>query len=165
MKSLFGNGKRDRQTDEQHAEAAAQALALADMRGQLDAINKAQAVVEFSLDGRILAANDNFLNIFGYSLDQLRGQHHSMLVDADYRASAEYRAFWSKLGRGEYDAGQYRRIDRGGNDVWIQASYNPIFDMNGKPFKVVKYASDVTEQVRAAQALQRAVEETQDVTS
>ncbi|HEY4351770.1 MAG TPA: methyl-accepting chemotaxis protein, partial [Paraburkholderia sp.] len=165
MKSLFGSSKRDRQTEQQHAEAAAQALALADMRGQLDAINKAQAVVQFSLDGKILAANDNFLEIFGYSIEQLKGQHHSMLVDAEYRSSAEYRAFWSKLGRGEYDAGQYRRIDRSGNDVWIQASYNPILDTDGKPFKVVKYASDVTEQVRAARALQSAVEETQDVTS
>jgi methyl-accepting chemotaxis protein len=115
-------------------------------QGQLAALDRVQAVIEFSLDGRILNANKNFLTTLGYTLDEIRGQHHSMFIDPVYRASAEYRAFWDKLSRGEYDAGQYKRIGKGGREVWIQASYNPILDLNGKPFKVVKYATDITEQ-------------------
>ncbi|MCW0232579.1 MAG: methyl-accepting chemotaxis protein [Ferrovibrio sp.] len=122
------------------------ASATSDLRAQFDAINKAQAVIEFDLTGKILHANENFLKALGYTLDEVKGQHHSMFVDAAYRASAEYRAFWDKLGRGEYDAAQYKRIGKGGKEVWIQASYNPIFDKRGKPYKVVKYATDVTEQ-------------------
>jgi methyl-accepting chemotaxis protein len=135
----------------------------ADFEGQLAAIGKSQAVIEFGLDGRILNANDNFLKVMGYTLDEVRGQHHSMFVDPAYRQSAEYRLFWEKLGRGEYEANQYKRLAKGGREVWIQASYNPILDMNGKPFKVVKYATDTTEQVRAAQVLQLAVQQTQAV--
>jgi methyl-accepting chemotaxis protein len=138
-------------------------LRAADFEGQLAAIGKAQAVIEFKLDGTILAANENFLATVGYTLDEVKGKHHGMFVDAAHRASAEYRAFWDKLGRGEYDVGQYRRIAKGGREVWIQASYNPILDMNGKPFKVVKYATDVTAQVKSAQALALVVEQTQDV--
>ncbi len=132
-------------------------------QGQLAAIEKSQAVIEFSLDGRILHANANFLNALGYSLEEVRGQHHSLFVDAAYRQSPEYRVFWDKLGAGEYDAGQYRRIGKGGREVWIQASYNPILDQNGRAFKVVKYATDITAQVRAAQALKDAVAETQGI--
>ena len=142
-----------------------QKLQNADFSGQLAAISKAQAVISFSLDGKIIDANENFLVTLGYSLNEIKGQHHSLFVAADYRASVEYRMFWEKLGRGEYDAGQYKRIGKGGKEIWIQASYNPIFDMNGKPFKVVKYATDVTEQVRASQVLQQAVEQTQAVVS
>jgi methyl-accepting chemotaxis protein len=134
-----------------------------DMKGKLAAIDKAQAVIEFSTDGKILHANDNFLKTVGYTLDEIRGQHHSMFAEPEYRASAEYRLFWEKLGRGEYDSGQYKRLGRGGKEVWIQASYNPIFDMNGKPFKVVKYATDITERVRAAEALAAVVAQTKDV--
>ncbi|WP_312318899.1 methyl-accepting chemotaxis protein [Stenotrophomonas sp.] len=141
----------------------AQKMQAADFAGQLAAINKSQAVIEFSLDGRILAANENFLATTGYTLDEVRGRHHSMFVEASYRESAEYRAFWEKLGRGEYDAGQYRRLGKGGREVWIQASYNPIMDMNGRAFKVVKYATDVTAQVRDANALQAAVAQTREV--
>ena len=140
-------------------------LKAADYEGQLSAISKAQAVISFSLDGKILDANDNFLKTLGYTLDEIKGQHHSMFAEPAYRSSPEYRAFWEKLGRGEFDAGQYKRIGKGGKEIWIQASYNPIFDMNGKPFKVVKYATDVTEQVRASQVLQQAVEQTQEVVS
>jgi methyl-accepting chemotaxis protein len=125
-----------------------QMLAQADGVGQLAAISKAQCVIEFELDGTIRAANDNFLRAMGYSLDEVRGKHHSMFVDPAERESAQYRAFWAKLARGEYDAGQYKRFGRGGRMVWIQASYNPILDASGKPFKVVKYATDVTERVR-----------------
>ncbi len=135
----------------------------ADVAGQLAAINKSQAVIEFSLDGRIETANENFLETTGYSLDEIRGKHHSMFADPVYAQSAEYRQFWEKLGRGEYDAGRYRRFGKGGREVWIQASYNPIHDMDGRPFKVVKYASDITAQVLESQALQQAVDQTRDV--
>ena len=140
-----------------------QKLQNADYEGQISAISKAQAVIEFTLDGKILNANDNFLKTLGYSLGEVKGQHHSMFVDPVYRQSAEYRMFWDKLGRGEYDAGQYKRIGKGGAEIWIQASYNPILDVNGKPFKVVKYATDVTTSVKASQALQQAVQQVQDV--
>jgi len=135
----------------------------ADFEGQLAAIDKAQAIIEFSLDGTIRHANPNFLATLGYSLDEIKGRHHGMFVEPAYQQSPEYRAFWEKLGRGEYDAGRYLRIGKGGKEVWIQASYNPIFDMNGRPFKVVKYATDVTEQVKASHAMELAVKETQGV--
>jgi methyl-accepting chemotaxis protein len=141
----------------------AQKQRTADFEGQLAAISKSQAVIEFSLDGRILNANENFLKTLGYSLDEVRGQHHSLFVDPAHRASTDYRLFWDKMGRGEYDAGQYKRIAKGGREIWIQASYNPILDINGKPFKVVKYATDVTAQVRASEALEHAVQQTQNV--
>ncbi len=141
----------------------AQKLQEADFSGQLDAISKAQAVIEFNLEGKILTANDNFLNTLGYTLDEIKGRHHSMFVDDAYRTSAEYKMFWEKLGRGEYDSAQYKRYGKGGKEIWIQATYNPIMDMNGKPFKVVKYATDVTEQVKAAEILKEAVFQTQDV--
>src|SRR5436853_95277 len=108
-------------------------IELQDLRGQLAAISKAQAVIEFTLDGHIITANDNFLKTLGYTLDEVKGQHHRMFVEPTYRDSIEYRTFWEKLGRGEYDSGQYRRIGKGGKEIWIQASYNPIMDLNGKP--------------------------------
>lgn len=140
-----------------------QRLKSADFEGQLSAISKAQAVIEFSLDGKILTANDNFLQTLGYTLQDIKGQHHSLFVDPVYRQSVEYKAFWDKLGRGEYDANQYKRIAKGGREIWIQASYNPIFDLNGKPYKVVKYASDITAQVEANRLLQLTVKQVQDV--
>ena len=130
---------------------------------QLAAIDRSQAMIEFALDGTILNANANFLNTLGYALGEVKGQHHSMFVDPAYRQSHEYRMFWDKLGRGEYDAGQYKRLGKGGREVWIQASYNPILDQAGKAFKVVKYATDITEQVKASEALQAAVAQTQEV--
>jgi methyl-accepting chemotaxis protein len=141
----------------------AQKIQAADFEGQLAAINKAQAVIEFSLDGRILGANENFLAAVGYGIEEVRGQHHGIFVEPSYRQSVEYRMFWDKLGRGEYDAGQYKRVAKGGREVWLQASYNPIMDMNGKPFKVVKYATDITEQVHAAATLRNAVQQIQSV--
>ena len=141
----------------------AERLQAADWSGQLDAISKAQAVIEFGMDGRILTANANFLNTLGYSLGEIQGHHHSMFVDSADRASPAYREFWERLGRGEFDAGRYRRIGKGGKEIWIQASYNPIMDLNGQPFKVVKYATDVTEQVRAADMLATVVEQAQTV--
>jgi methyl-accepting chemotaxis protein len=135
----------------------------ADFEGQIAAIGKSQAVIEFTLDGTIIRANDNFLKTLGYTLDEVKGQHHSMFAEAAYRQSPEYRAFWQKLGRGEFDAGQYKRLGKGGREIWIQASYNPIMDASGKPFKVVKYATDITAQVLADQVLKLAVQQTQDV--
>jgi methyl-accepting chemotaxis protein len=140
-----------------------QVMKNADFSGQIDAINKAQAVIEFSLDGKVLRANENFLATLGYSEPEIIGQHHSMFVEPSYRLSPDYRLFWDKLGRGEYDAGQYKRIGRGGKEVWIQASYNPILGPDRKPFKVVKYATDITEQVKASEVLQAAVQQTQEV--
>ena len=141
----------------------AQVMKNADFSGQLDAINKAQAVIEFTLDGKVIRANPNFQNTLGYTENELVGQHHSMFVDPAYRQSHEYRMFWDKLGRGEYDTGQYKRIGKGGKEIWIQASYNPIIGPDGKPFKVVKYATDVTAQVKASETLQAAVQQTQAV--
>jgi methyl-accepting chemotaxis protein len=135
-------------------------LRRASATGQLAAIDKAQAVIEFELDGTIRTANENFLRTMGYSIDAIRGKHHSMFVAPAERDSAEYRAFWAKLGRGEYDAGQYKRIANGGRETWLQASYNPILDSTGKPLHVVKYATDITEQVGFSHHLRSAVAET-----
>jgi methyl-accepting chemotaxis protein len=140
-----------------------QTLQTADYSGQIQAINKAQAVIEFTLDGKVIRANENFQTTMGYTEAEILGQHHSMFVDPAYRQSPDYRMFWDKLGRGEYDAGQYKRIGRGGKEVWLQASYNPIVGPDGKPFKVVKYATDITAQVKGTEALQAAVQQTQDV--
>ncbi len=147
----------------QSADITKAKLDAADNAGQLEAISKIQGVVEFDLKGNITAVNDNFASVTGYSQQEIVGNHHSMFVDTTYKASPEYKAFWDKLGRGEADAGQYKRIGKGGKEVWLQASYNPILDMNGKPFKVVKYATDITEQHKASVVLQTAVEETQHV--
>ncbi len=123
-----------------------QKLANADYTGQIAAIGKSQAVIEFRMDGTILTANDNFLKTLGYSLDEIKGKHHSLFVDEAYKQSSEYKEFWARLNRGEYQTAEYKRFGKGGKEVWIQASYNPILDLNGKPFKVVKYATEVTEQ-------------------
>ena len=117
----------------------------ADYEGQITAINKSQAVIEFDLEGTVLNANENFLAAMGYSLSEIKGQHHSMFVDPSYKLSAEYAAFWQSLKAGEHSEGEYKRIAKGGREIWIRASYNPIFDSTGKPFKVVKFATDVTQ--------------------
>jgi methyl-accepting chemotaxis protein len=126
-----------------------QKLRTADLAGQIAAIGKSQAVIEFNMDGSILTANENFLNALGYSLREIQGKHHSMFVDASDRDGAAYREFWANLNAGQYQAGEFKRIGKGGREIWIQASYNPILDLNGKPFKVVKYAADTTAQVIA----------------
>jgi methyl-accepting chemotaxis protein len=136
----------------------------ADGRGQVQAIGKSQAVIEFDLQGRVLTANDNLLAALGYSLNEIVGQHHGLFVEPEHRASAEYRQFWERLGRGEYDAGRYRRVAKGGRELWLQASYNPILDPSGKPYKVVKYATDVTALVHAERMLAQAVEQARGVT-
>ncbi|MEH6713952.1 MAG: PAS domain S-box protein, partial [Paraglaciecola polaris] len=118
----------------------------ADYAGQIEAISKSQAVIEFDMNGLILSANDNFLSAMGYSLQEVQGKHHSMFVEPEYKNSHEYHLFWENLNKGEFNSAEFKRIDKLGNEVWIQASYNPILDLNGKPFKVVKYATDITEQ-------------------
>jgi methyl-accepting chemotaxis protein len=121
----------------------------ADTTGQLAAIGKSQAVIEFSLDGTVLTANDNFLKVLGYGLDEVKGKHHSLFVEERFRHSPTYKEFWAKLNAGEYLSDEFKRIGKGGREVWIQASYNPIFDLNGKPYKVVKFATDITQQKKA----------------
>jgi methyl-accepting chemotaxis protein len=128
-------------------DVTAQKLINADMAGQIAAIGKSQAVIEFNMDGTIITANDNFLQALDYTLHDIKGKNHSMLVEPEERVSAAYREFWAALNRGEFQANEYKRIGNRGKEVWIQASYNPILDLNGKPFKVVKFASDVTKQV------------------
>jgi methyl-accepting chemotaxis protein len=124
-----------------------QKLKAADSDGQIAAIVKSQAVIEFNMDGTIRTANQNFLDAMGYSLAEIRGKHHGVFVEPKERNSEAYREFWKNLNAGQFQAGEYKRIGRSGAEVWIQASYNPIFDLNGKPFKVVKYATDITAQV------------------
>jgi len=136
---------------------------LTESQGQLAAINRAQAVIEFDLKGNIASANENFLNVMGYRLEEIRGQHHSMFVDTAYRSTDEYRRFWEKLARGDYESAQYKRIGKGGKEVWIQGSYNPIFDATGKPYKVIKYANDVTAQVKLSQQMEESVAQTQQI--
>ncbi|WP_310733517.1 MULTISPECIES: methyl-accepting chemotaxis protein [unclassified Colwellia] len=123
-----------------------QKLANANFLGQIEAISKAQAVIEFNMDGTIITANENFLSTLGYTLEEVKGQHHSIFIEPELKGSVEYKLFWESLNRGEYDSKEYKRIGKGGKEVWIQASYNPILDLNDKPFKVVKFASDVTKQ-------------------
>ncbi len=138
-------------------------LQAADFAGQIAAIGKVMGVIEFDTKGNILAVNDNFAAVTGYSKAEIVGNHHSMFIDAAHKSSHEYKAFWDKLARGEADTGQYQRIGKNGQVVWLQASYNPILDLNGKPFKVVKYASDITTQINASNMMKAAVEETQRV--
>ena len=113
---------------------------------QADAIDKSQAVIEFKLDGTIVTANPNFLGAVGYTLAEIKGKHHSMFVDPAERESAAYREFWAQLNRGEFQAAQYKRFGKGGREIWIQASYNPILDGGGKPVGVIKFATDITAQ-------------------
>jgi methyl-accepting chemotaxis protein len=121
-----------------------QKLKAADSDGQIAAIRKSQAVIEFNMDGTIRTANQNFLDAMGYTIGEVQGKHHSMFVEPVECNAPAYREFWDKLNRGQYEAAEYKRIAKGGREIWIQASYNPILDLNGKPFKVVKYATDVT---------------------
>ena len=136
-------------TDRRHSEA--------DMDGRLQAIDRAQAVIEFALDGTILDANTNFLAAMDYTLEEIQGRHHRMFVDPAEASSTSYHDFWAGLREGRHDGGLYRRFGRGGRIVWIQATYNPILDAQGRPVRVIKYATDITAQTMAAQTLQREV--------
>jgi methyl-accepting chemotaxis protein len=137
----------------------------AEYQGQIAAIGNSQATIEFGMDGIVRTVNDKFEHAMGYTLGEIKGRHHSMFVDDAYRQSIEYKQFWEKLNRGEFETGQFKRVAKGGREIWLQAIYNPIMDADGKPFKVVKYASDVTEQVHAARVLAQAVEQTKEVVS
>lgn len=112
---------------------------------QIAAININQAVIEFNMDGTIITANENFLNAVGYSLSEIQGKHHRIFCDDEYAKSNDYKFFWQKLNNGESDFGEYCRYGKNGKEIWIQASYNPIKDLDGKPVKVVKFAQDITE--------------------
>ncbi|OQW33624.1 MAG: hypothetical protein A4E19_04370 [Nitrospira sp. SG-bin1] len=138
-----------------------QEIARQNMKGIMDAIDISYASIEFNLDGTILTANENFLKTVGYTLDEIKGKHHRMFADPTYAASGEYQAFWAKLNRGEFDSGQYRRVGKGGKEVWIQASYNPVKDEMGRPFKVVKFATDITPQKKAQAELEACMTEAQ----
>lgn len=118
------------------------------LRGQCEALSRVMAVVEFDLEGNVLSANPNFLSTMGYSLSEIQGRHHSLFVEPEYARSSEYREFWARLRRGEFDQGQYRRLGKGGREVWVEASYNPILDAAGKPCRVVKYATDISARKR-----------------
>jgi methyl-accepting chemotaxis protein len=133
--SFFSTKRTDQKT----------AQRLADLEGAVAAIDRSQAMIEFQLDGTIITANKNFLITVGYGLDEIVGRHHEMFVDPAYGRSAEYRAFWANLGRGEFFSDKFQRVGKGGRDVWIQGNYNPIFDAAGKPYKVIKFAIDITE--------------------
>ena len=133
-------------------------LAAAEAAGQLAAINKTQAVIEFELDGTIIAANENFLSTLEYSISEIKGRHHRMFCDETYTRSSEYRDFWADLAAGRPQTGEFRRLGKGGKEIWIQASYSPIFDMNGKAYKVVKFAVDITEQTRMRNILKKTME-------
>jgi methyl-accepting chemotaxis protein len=137
-------------------DVTSQKLRAADLDGQITAIGKSQAVIEFRMDGTIISANENFLSALGYTLGEVQGRHHSMFVEPAERGGSAYQEFWARLNRGEYQVAEYKRIGKGGKEVWIQASYNPILDLNGRPFKVVKYAADTTQQALTRMRAERA---------
>lgn len=122
-----------------------------DLESMIAAINKSQAVITFNVDGTIVDANTNFLSAMGYALSEIKGQHHRMFVDDTFAQSIDYHQFWEALARGEFQAAEYKRFGKGQREVWIQASYNPILNASGKPYKVVKFATDITDQVRMRQ--------------
>ncbi|MDD2834169.1 MAG: PAS domain-containing protein, partial [Methylotenera sp.] len=140
-----------------------QKLQAANNASQIDAVNKIQGVIEFDLKGNILAMNENFAKVTGYSEKEVVGKHHSIFVEPDYKASQEYKEFWLNLAKGESNAGRFKRISKSGDVVWLQAFYAPILDLNGQPYRVIKFATDITEQHNNAQALSDAVEETQAI--
>lgn len=143
------NSLQRRQTMSEASNGGADSYAI-ELQGIIDAIHKVQAVIEFELDGTIITANDNFCKAVGYTLDEIKGQHHRIFCDKDYANSPAYVQFWQQLGRGQFDSGDYKRITKDGREIWINASYNPIIDNEGKPYKVVKFATDITAQKLAA---------------
>jgi methyl-accepting chemotaxis protein len=135
------------------ADITAAKLAAAEHQGMVNAVSRAQAMIEFTPSGEVITANENFLKALGYSLDEIKGRRHAMFVEPAYAASVDYQDFWRRLNAGEFVAAEFKRIGKGGREVWIQASYNPIFDLNGKVAKVVKFATDVTERVRSVNGI------------
>ena len=133
----------------------AEKLRNAEFEGKLKAISLVQAVIEFSTTGEILTANDNFLKLMGYCLDEIKGRHHSLCVEPAYAKSPEYQDFWRQLNSGQFVNNTFKRIGKGGKEVWIQASYNPIFDLSGNVLKIVKYATDMTDLTHIGEGLTR----------
>jgi PAS domain S-box-containing protein len=131
----------------------------AEFVGTVTAIGRSQSVIEFDLSGHVLAANQNFLDLMGYTLAEIEGRHHRMFCKPEYADSEAYQAFWTRLGQGEFDAGEYMRVGKNGREVWIQATYNPILDAQGRPFKIVKFATDLTERRRMETDLRAAKEQ------
>ncbi len=155
---IFGAGGKVVKIVKFATDISAEKAVSAEMLGKIEAIDRSQAVIEFDLAGNILDANENFLKTMGYRLDEIRGRHHSLFVETGYRNSAEYRSFWEKLARGEYQSAQFKRIAKGGREVWIEASYNPVMDAYGRPIKVVKFATDLSRRKAENAALARAFE-------
>lgn len=118
-------------------------------KARMDAINRSMAVIEFNMDGTIITANDNFLGAVGYKLDEIQGRHHRIFCEPEYANSTEYQMFWQRLNNGEYVSGEFKRLNHRGEELWLEASYNPVFDEHGKAVKVVKFASDITARVES----------------
>ena len=129
-------------------DVTAQKMQDLEYHSRVTAIDKVQAVIEFNMDGEVLTANENFLNVFEYSLREIQGRHHKIFCEGEFASSSEYKEFWAKLNRGEFESKEYKRLTKTGKEVWIQASYNPIFDVEGKPYKVVKYATNITQLIQ-----------------
>ncbi len=144
---ILGRDGKPRRVVKFAADITAQKRRAADYAGQISAIDKSQAVIAFNMDGTVIDANGNFLAALGYTIEEIRGRHHSLFVEQK-DLNDDYKRFWESLNRGEYQAAEYKRVGKGGREVWIQATYNPILDFNGRPFKVVKFATDITAQVR-----------------
>lgn len=125
--------------------------------GKLAAVDRAQAIIEFTPAGEIISANNNFLEALGYTLSEIEGKHHSMFCDPTYAHSTEYSKFWAEINAGKLHSDEFRRIGKGGKEVWIQATYNPLFDDTGKVCRVIKFATVVTERVHAVKALGEAL--------
>ena len=138
------------------ADISAQVRMEQEQNSLINAINRSMAMIEFNLQGEVLSANDNFLNTMGYRLEDIRGKHHRLFCNREEADSAGYKSFWAQLNRGEYVSGRFQRVGRNGQPIWLRATYNPVFDSNGKLYKVVKFASDVTEQVQHQEAESRA---------
>ena len=146
----------------QAADVTSEKLRTAEFGAKLEAISRAQAVIEFTVDGEVITANENFLAAVGYSLEDIRGRHHRLFVDPAYGRSAEYEALWTRLRQGEFVSAEFKRLGKGGREIWIQASYNPIFDLNRNVIKVVKYATDVTPRVQAVNLIAGGLEQLSD---
>src|SRR5579863_8081444 len=127
------------------------------------AINQSQAVIEIDIDGTVLTANDGYLKMFGYTLEEIVGQPYALFVHPADRETAEYRALWDHMRAGQHEQGRFRRAGKNGREVWVRASFNPLIGRDGKPWKVVKLTSEITPIILEARAFDSAVHESQDV--